>query len=54
MQCTRVCGKGSITKVGSQGEGTGEQATYLRLTTGLRQTFVPPLDGRDSAVQPER
>ena len=24
------------------------------LTTGLRQTFVPPLYGRDSAAQPER
>jgi len=30
------------------------QATYTCLTTGLRQTFVPPLDGRDSAAQPER
>ncbi len=32
----------------------GGVANEPRLTKGLRQTFVPPLDGRDSAAQPER
>jgi len=31
-----------------------EQCVRHNLTTGLRQTFVPPFDGRDSAAQPER